>query len=202
MAYQVPPLVIDGTTFGPKAFFDGSIGGFIWGVKFMLPFPAKTDGWIIQKIDLTEEYLEASGKRHNRNWLYWEAWQIKKGESGISHEKDKQSLEDLATSQGLTPPATADWQWRVRLNDFFFMMYGSGSIGRRRVHAVAGFYDEPALPTSFVRGNPDTEAGALRASRRKPDFWQNTGLVRDLTFDFNFRTTPEDKILFTSTKFG
>lgn len=165
-------------------------GGFIWGVRFKLPNPAEQDGYIIQKILQYETGTiyrsglspgTVSESRANRTIEYWEAWEIKKGETTPTQQ---QSISDFAIA--LTGKALNGSKYQVPMNDIYFKNYGIGSVGKYTIKGLAGFYHTKLTP-DFVVGHPQTGAGQLKSTTIEPSFWTSkAGLYRELNFTFDF----------------
>jgi hypothetical protein len=49
-----------------------------------------------------------------------------------------------------------------------------------KVVALVKFY-EMTLPATFIKQNPQTRAEDLRSTTRRPDFWDDTGTIHNLT---------------------
>ncbi len=165
-------------------------GGFIWGVRFKLPQPAEQDGYIVQKILQFEKgTIYKSGStignisetNVSRKTEYWEAWEIKKGQTTPSQQ---QSISEFGAALGAKGLNVAKYQNPV--NDIFFKNYGKGSVGKYTIKGLAGFY-HTSLPSDFVVGHPQTGAGQLRSTTFEPVFFTlRAGLYRELNFTFDF----------------
>ena len=168
-------------------------GGFIWGVKFKLPKPAEADGYIIQMIRQFEKgqinklaksadgSMKVAETNAAREGVYWEAWEVKKGEITPRQE---QTIAAFAFE--LTGGTLTNSKYHAPMNDIFFKNYGAGSVGSYNIKGLAGFY-QTALPLDFIIGHPDTGAGALRSTTIEPSFWTvRAGLFREVTLTFDF----------------
>ncbi len=168
-------------------------GGFVWGVKFKLPMPAEQDGHIIQMIrqnqrgtiselaksaDGTQKVVERSS---NMETVYWEAWEVKKGETT---PRLQQSIASFVMEK--TGSSLSSGKYQIPVNDIFFKGYAAGSVGTYNIKSLAGFYHD-TLTSDFTVGNLQTGAGGLRSTTVEPKFWTvRAGLHRDLTFTFDF----------------
>ncbi len=167
------------------------VGGFIWGVCFELKEPAAEDGHIIQHIVQTERgTVKNNGivKEASRTIQYWEAWEVKKGET---MPQQKQTARDFAKILGVIVSAgdtTLDWDLPV--NDIFYRQYKIGTKGNYTINGLAGFY-HGALPPDFIVGHPQTGAGALKSTITKPPFWTINGLNRQVRFNYVCETAQE-----------
>jgi hypothetical protein len=167
-------------------------GGFVWAVNFKLPQPAEQDGYIVQKIQQVEtgtinrleKQADGSSKRVeekiNREIFYYEAWEVKKGETT---PKQQQTVSDFSLSQG---GGVLPSKYHTPVNDIFFRKYEAGSVGTYVIRGFAGFY-HASLPSNFVVGHAKTGAGQLRSTTEMPPFWtKQASLFRELTFTFDF----------------
>jgi hypothetical protein len=167
-------------------------GGFVWAVNFKLPQPAEQDGYIVQKIQQIENGTihklekKADGSTElvksqvSRVIYYWEAWEVKKGETT---PRQQQTVSDFAVGLGgKTLPA----KYQTPVNDIFYRKYEIGSVGTYTIRGYAGFYHS-ALTSDFIVGNPQTGAGQLKSTTFIPPFWsRQAALFRELTFRFDF----------------
>ena len=141
---------------GPK---DMGCGGYAWKIWFDLPKPAAADGWVIQEITVVYDIKDNTGKTiNNESVHYWEAWQVKKGKSGTVWQDEKLDDNDDAYTES------------SRKN----------TKGSSIVTGKAKFY-EGDLPGDFKTNNPDTQAGILHATTKKPSFWDGTGTDHNIT---------------------
>jgi hypothetical protein len=160
-------------------------GGFIWGVNFKLPVPAEQDGFIIQKIRQveTDRYENPT---YFREVIYWESWEIKKGETT---PKQSQTVADfVAGLGGKTPPGS---EYHIPVNDIFYRQYTKGNKGRYLIQGLAGFYHDP-LPADFIVNHSQTGAGQLKSTILKPSFWEKSCLYRQLIYNFDCSETTTD----------
>jgi hypothetical protein len=100
---------------------------------------------------------------------FWEAWPVKKGEITTANRYD-------ATKDGRTYDDSFDQPRRPNLR------------GEFKVVALAKFY-EGALPAMFVKQNPLTRAEDLPSTTTRPDFWDGTGTIHNLTVTWDCTDT-------------
>ena len=148
---------------GPK---DLGCGGVEWLVEFQLPQKAAADGWIIQQVSRSYDIRLRNGKvadpkLNAPKTTFWEAWPVKKGATMTTNRNN-------ATADGRTYDDTFDQPTRPNLKGTF------------KVVALAKFY-EVALPATFKKQNPLTRAADLPSTIVRPDFWDGTGTVHNLT---------------------
>jgi hypothetical protein len=165
-------------------------GGFIWGVCFKLPVPAEQDGYIIQHIiqDETGPQInpETKVKESRNQWIqYWEAWEVKKGET---EPRQKQSVREFVETQGGGTLTHGDYS--LPMNDIFYRNYKIGAQGTYIITGHAGFYQE-TLPSDFIVGHSKTGAGALKSTLKKPPFWTQNGLFRQVKLNYYCETEVE-----------
>lgn len=167
-------------------------GGFVWAVCFRLPSPAEEDGYIIQQIVQQESGTQLEGgvavEIPFRSINYWEAWEVKKGET---EPQQKQTINSFIKDT-LHKSPTADPDYDIPMNDIFYKQYKVGAKGYYYVSGLAGFY-HGTLPSDFIVDHPDTGAGALKSTRRKPDFWTHSGFSRFQHLVFTYQTEAERK---------
>jgi hypothetical protein len=159
---------------GPK---DLGCGGVEWLVEFKLPRKAEGDGWIIQQILRSYDIREADGSVADANLnapkvTFWEAWPVKKGAIITSNRYD-------ATDDGRTYDDSFDQPERPNLK------------GEFKVIGLVKFY-EVALPSTFVKQNLQTRAEDLLSTTVRPDFWDGTGTIHNLTITWDC-TDPKNK---------
>jgi hypothetical protein len=132
-------------------------GNALWPVKYTLPNPAATSGWIIQHVVLDRRELKADGKdrvdpMHDE---YWEAFfpRIEQGgrQSGSAASDDQ--FISYSTERGTSGKTT--WVGKLK------------------------FY-EGTLPNNFERYNRPP-AGSLPMTRSRPKWWDDTGTDHNLT---------------------
>ena len=168
-------------------------GGFIWAVCFKLPSPAVEDGHIIQHIVQTECGTQKENgsivKNVDRKIQYWEAWEVKKGETEPRQTQTTRTFVEV-TSKITVPPGDTSVEWDVPMNDIFFRKYPLGAKGTYMINGLAGFYHQP-LTADFMIGHAETGAGALKSTTIKPKFWTIIGLNRQVRFNY-FCETPEE----------
>jgi hypothetical protein len=165
---------------GPEDF---GCGGMEWLVEFELPRPAEGDGWIIQQILRSYDIRKADGSVADPHLnaakvTYWEAWPVRKGATRTSNRYD-------ATADGRTYDDSFDQPARTNLKGVF------------KVVALAKFF-EVTLPASFIRNNQATRAFSLPSTITRPDFWDDTGTIHNLTVTWdctNPRDMPEPMII-------
>jgi hypothetical protein len=148
---------------GPK---DLGCGGVEWLVEFQLPRKAGADGWIIQQVTRSYDIRMPDGsvadpKLNAPKATFWEAWPVKKGALRTTNRYD-------ATADGRTYDDSFDQPTRPNLK------------GEFKVVALAKFY-EVALPATFKKQNPLTRAEDLPSTTQRPDFWDGSGTVHNLT---------------------
>src|SRR5262245_40002281 len=100
-------------------------GGFLWAINFKLPAPAAEDGYIVQKIIQSDEGGSIKGTTGSMSAVYWEAWEVKKGET---RPRQSQTVAEFIATQGGTAPNRPEFQ--VPVNDFFYKCYAFGSEGK------------------------------------------------------------------------
>jgi len=167
-------------------------GGCLWAVLFSLPSPAARNGYIIQEVLFSESGTGPSGgKPAAGSKHYWEAWPIAKGDTGITDPNSQETVAKFV--KDLTGATLSQAPYQNNYNDIFFNSYLAGSQGRAEWRAVAAFY-EVALPKQFIPNNQGTNSGKLLSTTTPPNLWQPTfwhgsGLMRVLTFQYNFQKT-------------
>jgi hypothetical protein len=126
-------------------------GNASWPVRYALPKPAATSGWIIQHVVLDRQELKADGKdrvppSHDD---YWEAFppRIEQGDLQSVGKSQDDQFSSYSTDRDTS--GTTSWVGRVK------------------------FY-EGTLPNDFVRTNLPP-AGTLPMTRSKPGWWDDTG---------------------------
>lgn len=153
------------TVKGPQ---DKGCGGTDWRTKWSLPSPAGQDGWIIQEVKIDRDITRADGATIKKSYHYWEAWPVTKG----------QTITDYQAS-GKYPH-----------DDFYYSGEMPGTKGTSSWTGNAKFY-EGDLPADFKSNNPDTPAaGILRATDKKPDFWDASGIDHNLKAAWDCTTAP------------
>jgi len=145
---------------------DLGCGGVEWLVEFQLIRPAEADGWIIQQVTRSYDIRKPDGsvadpRLNAPKAPFWEAWPVKKGATRTANRYD-------ATDDGRT------------YDDSFDQPPRSGLKGEFKVVALVKFY-EVTLPSTFVKHNPLTRAEDLPSSTTRPDFWDDTGTIHNLT---------------------
>jgi hypothetical protein len=148
---------------GPK---DLGCGGISWMVEFELPEKAGADGWIVQQILRSYDIRLADGsvadkKLNEPKTMFWEAWQVKKGSKKTANRYS-------TTDEGVTYDDAFDQPKRPNLK------------GEYKVVALVKYF-ETALPKTFVKKNAATRAEDLPSTTSKPDFWDGTGTVHNLS---------------------
>jgi hypothetical protein len=138
------------TVSGPK---DPGCGGFDWKVWFDLPEAAGKDGWVVQEITATFDAKNADGTPNfQKTYHYWEAWEVKSGKKATVWQDEKKDDND----------------------DQYFSSSRPNTKGTTTYVGTAKFIEGP-LPPDFKTNNPDTIAGILHSTTKKPDFWDGTG---------------------------
>ena len=180
MALAQIPYVLAAPRCGPLVFS----GGFILGVNFALPNPAAQNGWIVQELDVFDEYIDAKRENVARSRHEWAAWPIAAGQRAVGDARGKQEVANYLEAQSVKPPkglAAVE-----SYNNYFSGFFDKGTRGARRVRATAGFYDD-AMPPFFGFNKLDPAAGRVFGSRRPPDFWKPVGLARTVQFTWDYR---------------
>jgi hypothetical protein len=165
---------------GPK---DLGCGQVEWLVEFELPQKAESDGWIIQQIQRSYDIRKADGtvadpKINTQKPTYWEAWPVKAGATSTSDRYD-------ATADGRTYDDSYDQPKRPNLK------------GEYKVVGLAKFY-AVTLPATFIKQNPQTRAQDRRSTTVRPDFWDDTGTIHNLTVTWDC-TDPANSTATTIT---
>lgn len=154
------------TVKGPK---DLGCGGFDWKVWFDIPEAAKEDGWVIQEVLATFDAKNPDGTDNfKKTYHYWEAWELKKGKK-VTIWQD-QALDDN--------------------DDQYFTGSRPGTKGTITYQGIAKFREGP-LPADFKKNNPDTIAGILDSTTKKPDFWDGTGTTHNIATTWDCSVAPE-----------
>jgi hypothetical protein len=166
-----PPIITQdpkiNTTFGPA---DNGCGEVVWEVEFELPRPAQADGWIIQSVSRFYDIKDAQGHVYQpalqgQHPTFWEAWLV---QSGKRHTFTRYKLQPNGRTfdESFDQPNRGLYkgEWRVRARAKFFQV---------------------ALPSDFRQNNPDTPAGGLFSTTRRPPFWDDTGTPHNLTATWN-----------------
>jgi len=159
------------TLYGPA---DLGYGEVAWRVWYELPYPAPSDGWIVQWVQRSYDIWYADGsadtKLNSPHTPYWEAWEVKKGKR-VTVDRD-------------APTDTGE-----PYDDSFDQPSREDSRGEFKVRGVVKFYALPSLPASFIANNPATAASDLRSTVHRPDFWDGTGTTHDLTVTWDCRSS-------------
>jgi hypothetical protein len=130
-------------------------GNHSWPVEFILPMPAASSGWIVQKISYD---LNITGGKLLQSH-FWEGFYVKAGATTCVY-------------------AGADDTYMDDPDD-----HPSNSTGTSKTMGKAKFY-EGTLPADFIRpdpANPQTDSGVRRSTTIQPPFWDDTGTAHDLT---------------------
>jgi hypothetical protein len=144
------------TVSGPK---DTGCGGFEWKVWFDIPNAAGKDGWVIQEISVTIKVKNADGTdKVDKTYHFWEAWKVESGKKVTVWQDQK--LDDN--------------------DDVYVMPSRPGTKGTITGVGQAKFFEGP-LPADFKTRNPDTLAGILHSTTKKPDFWDGSGTAHNIT---------------------
>lgn len=142
---------------------DLGCGGSEWKVWFDLPKAAGADGWVIQEITVTYDIKNDDGSQFKKQtYHYWEAWKVEKGKTGTVWQDKGLDDNDDNYSDSSYP----------------------GKKGTITTVGKAKFYEGP-LPPDFKKNNPDTIAGILHSSIKKPPFWDGTGTDHNATTTFD-----------------
>ncbi len=153
------------TVSGPK---DTGCGGFDWKVWFDMPNAASKDGWVVQEINAVFDVKNADGTpNYQKTYHYWEAWQVESGKK-VTVWQDKAKDDN---------------------DDEYMTSSRSGTKGVTTYTGTAKFY-EGDLPADFKTNNPDTIAGILYSTTKKPDFWDGTGTTHNITSTWDCTTSP------------
>jgi len=154
---------------GPK---DLGCGGFAWKVWFDLDKPAEADGWMIQEITDVREIKDDKGDIVDRETVhFWEAWEVKKGKTGTVWQDQNLDDNDDAYNESSHPKTKGT-------------IVTTGTVK---------FFEGP-LPADFKTNNPDTMAGILHSTTKKPDCWDGTGTTHNIssTWDCTKRPATSD----------
>ncbi len=139
---------------------DLGCGGFDWRIWWDIPHGSSRSGWVIQEITATFDAQKADGSEaFKKTYHYWEAWPVEKGKK-ISRFQDKHEL----------PP----------FDDQYYTGARPGTKGTNTYVAKAKFF-EGDLPADFKQSNPDTIAGDLYSTKKRPNFWDGTGIDHNIT---------------------
>jgi len=152
---------------------DTGCGGVQWLVEFELPNAPQADGWIIQQVTRSYDIRKPDGSIAIANLqgakqTFWEAWPVKKGETKTANRYD-------ATDEGFT------------YDDAFDQPRRPGTRGVMKVVGLVKFF-EGALPATFIKQNPETRAQDLPSTTKRPDFWDETGTIHNLTVTWDCTT--------------
>ena len=166
---------------GPK---DLGCGQMVWMVAFELGRKAGNAGWIIQQVTRSYDIRNPDGsiwdaKLNSPKVNYWEAWPVTKGEIITANRFDP-------TDEGVT------------YDDSFDQPKRPNTKGEFKVVALAKFY-EVALPSTFIKQNLLTRAEDLPSTTERPDFWDGTGTVHNLTVVWDctssdLKRTPSSRV--------
>ena len=152
---------------GPK---DLGCGSFDWTIWWDLPKPADKPGWIIQELTATFDARNADGSEDfKKTYHYWEAWPVETGKK-ISRFQDKKELPAFDDQYMSRPPRP-------------------GTKGTVTYVGKAKFF-EGDLPPEFRQGNPDTIAGDLFSTTKRPDFCDGSGIDHNLTASWDCTAKP------------
>lgn len=136
-------------------------GNASWPVKYELPAPAATSGWILQHVVLDRNILRANGTpaippAHDE---YWEAFYPRVEQNGRqSGTRSYDDVYDSSTPERSTK-GTTTWVGKVK------------------------FY-EGTLPKNFERRNVPP-AGTLPMTKERPTWWNDTGTDHNLTVEWD-----------------
>ncbi len=162
--------------------------GFIWGVQFHLPEPAKSDGHVIQFIYQHQKGTNSNGQSINFDVKYWEAWKILKGSTTPT---ESMTVATAIGKQNMPVNSVNDYKFHRPMNDFFYKQFNTGNKGFYYIHGIAAFY-EGSLPNDFIRNNAQTGAKQLLSTNKMPPFWQPGGLQRAVSYEFDFTNGKND----------
>jgi len=169
-------------------------GGVVWNVKFVLPAPAATSGWIVQEI--TRTYVAAGGGAGGAGGAMGVGGATGAGGAMGTGGAGGAAAGPGGAAGGCVPTGTRSFHfWEA-----FYVLAGATSavyapfddsyaeVSHQSNTAdtvvatgKAKFY-EGTLPDDFTRCNMDTLAGTRRATVNQPTtFWDGTGTEHDLT---------------------
>lgn len=160
----VKPKIAIATVRGPERNPADQCGGFQWDVTFTLDEASAKGGWFVQKIIFKSDFDPCDNNEINILSTYWEAWEVKPGKK-IENERDQGNFD---------------------YDDRYSMPDRPDHKGKNSIKGDLNFFEELDLPAEFIANNPNTFAGALRATTNKPDFWKDEGnLDHDINVDWN-----------------
>jgi hypothetical protein len=146
-------------------------GNVVWPVKYHLPNPAATSGWIIQHIvlDRKESTKDKKSSLPPVHKEYWEAFnpRVEQGgqQSGTGAYDDQ--FDSYSTER--TTSGSTTWLGRVK------------------------FY-EGTLPSNFVRTNTPP-AGTLPWTTEPPNWWDDTGTDHNLWVTWDCTGAPSKPVM-------
>ena len=129
----------------------GARGYAMWHITWELSQPTATGGYVVQEITGSVTASHPDGRTYAADRHFWEAWYIPPGSQHTTLVLDGESYDDRFGVQGWTP----------------------GASGTMTTSATARFYPGIELPSTFIRNNPDTNAGRLPSTTQNPNLSNN-----------------------------
>lgn len=157
--------------------------GISWRVDFRLWFPTWRGGYIVQHVRIREWVTDCDDPEFKQPFIdrplveFWEAWPVRPGR---------------ARPEPAPPPAPAHVS-----DDMFGFGIPRGDLGmgrgrvRLEVRSEVRFFPGVTLPATFIRQNPDTQAGHALSDKNRPPFWQPGGAHHDLTAEWEACPAPQ-----------
>lgn len=149
--------------------------GISWKVDFRLWFPSWRGGYIVQHVRIRVRVTDCHDPQFTQPFVdksteFWEAWEVRPGR---------------ARPEPAPPPAPAHDS-----DDIFGFAIPKADLGmgrgrvRLEVRAEVRFFPGVRLPATFIRRNPDTQAGYALSDVNRPPFWRPGGTRHDLTAEW------------------
>jgi len=151
-------------------------GGYKWAVQFILKFASPKGGYFVQEVRIRRTISkECPNEYKDFDITYYEAWKV---------------------NEGKTITATAEAGFTD--DDTYMMPSMYQSEGSSDFTGIVKFFENITLPDDFQIRNPQTFAGILPSTRKKPDFWDATdALDHDLDSDWDCCDTSTHILLTT-----
>jgi hypothetical protein len=133
-------------------------GGFNWVVQWKLSGASPAGGWIVQHLKVTADITNKAGKvlaaGEDKDFGYWEAWQVNKGKAVTTYAEKGDTADDA----------------------YAYPKSGDDTKGTIKFTGTAEFYEALTLPSSFVadRSQP---TGVLPMTRSQPTLSGGTGAI-------------------------
>ena len=133
-------------------------GGFNWVVQWKLSGASPAGGWIVQHVKVTADITDKGGKviaaGEDKDFGYWEAWQVNKGKAITTYAEGGDTADDT----------------------YAYPKSGDDTKGTIKVMGTAEFYEGLKLPSSFA-ADPSAPSGILPITRSKPTLAGGTGSI-------------------------